>query len=124
MLDKQSDTLPHNERVLVLQDWYHDTSFDSRERMLRQGHKGSRGKRVRCLSCFRVSSALIILVGGDVAQLIEHRTGTPLTQVRFPEAARDILFQTQLSVQTLLRVSVHPRVQSHALTSVRTLKIL
>ena len=30
--------------------------------------------------------------------------------------------QSQLSVQTLLRVSVHPRVQSHALTSVSTLK--
>ena len=27
--------------------------------------------------------------GGDVAQLIEHRTGTPLTQVRFPSAAKD-----------------------------------
>ena len=26
---------------------------------------------------------------GDVAQLVEHRTGTPPTQVRFPGAARD-----------------------------------
>ena len=26
---------------------------------------------------------------GDVAQLVERRTGTPLTQVRFPGAARD-----------------------------------
>ena len=25
----------------------------------------------------------------DVAQLVEHWTGTPLTQVRFPGAARD-----------------------------------
>ena len=25
---------------------------------------------------------------GDIAQLLEHRTGTPLTQVRFPGAAR------------------------------------
>ena len=32
--------------------------------------------------------------------------------------------QSQLSVQTLLRVSVHLRVQSHASTSVRKLKIL
>ena len=27
--------------------------------------------------------------GGDVAQLVERRTGTPPTQVRFPGAARD-----------------------------------
>ena len=27
--------------------------------------------------------------GGDVAQSVEHRTGTPLTQVPFPGAARD-----------------------------------
>ena len=27
--------------------------------------------------------------GGDVVQLVERRTGTPLTQVRFPGAARD-----------------------------------
>ena len=27
--------------------------------------------------------------GGDVAQLVERRTGTPLTQVRLPGAARD-----------------------------------
>ena len=27
--------------------------------------------------------------GGDVAQLVERRTGTPLTQVRFPGAVRD-----------------------------------
>ena len=27
--------------------------------------------------------------GGDVAQSVERRTGTPLTQVRFPGAARD-----------------------------------
>ena len=40
-------------------------------------------------------------MGGDVAQLVEHRTGTPLTQVRFPGAARDfshrINFQCRLS---------------------------
>ena len=27
--------------------------------------------------------------GGDVAQLVERRTGTPLRQVQFPGAARD-----------------------------------
>ena len=39
--------------------------------------------------------------GGDVAQLVERRTGTPLTQVRFPCAARDfsprVNFQCRLS---------------------------
>ena len=39
--------------------------------------------------------------GGDVAQLVEHRTVTPLTQVRFPGAAKDFLprvnFQCRLS---------------------------
>ena len=38
---------------------------------------------------------------GDVAQLVEHRTGTPLTQVRFPGAAREfsprVNFQCRLS---------------------------
>ena len=54
---------------------------------------------------------------------LEHRIVTPLTQVRFPGAARD--FSPRVKLQcTLLRVSVHPRVQSHAFTSVRTLKIL
>ena len=46
---------------------------------------------------------------GDVAQLVERRTGTPLTQVRIHGA---------------LTVSVHPRVKSYALTSVRTLNIV
>ena len=40
-------------------------------------------------------------VGGDVAQLVEHRTGTPPTQVRFPGAARNfsprVNFQSRLS---------------------------
>ena len=41
-----------------------------------------------------------------------------------PRCGKGFFSQSQLSVQTLLRVSAHPRVQSHALTSVRTLKIL
>ena len=45
----------------------------------------------------------------------------PLMQVRFPGAARDFSL-SHLSVQTLLCVSVHPRVQSHASTSERMLK--
>ena len=39
--------------------------------------------------------------GGDVAQLLKHRTVTPLTKVRFPGAARDFFpgvnFQCRLS---------------------------
>ena len=31
--------------------------------------------------------------GGDVAQLVEHRTGTPLTQVRFPGGSRDFFLR-------------------------------
>ena len=64
---------------------------------------------------------------GDVARSVERRTVTLLTQVRFPGAAKDFFFslsQSQLSVQTLLRCPYTPRVQSHALTSVRALKIL
>ena len=44
----------------------------------------------------------------DVAQLLERRTGTPLVQVWFSSVARHFLSQSRLSVQTLLRVSVHP----------------
>ena len=47
--------------------------------------------------------------GGDVAQLVEHRTGSLPTQVRFPGAARDfsprVSFQCRPSRST---VSVHP----------------
>ena len=41
-----------------------------------------------------------------------------------PRCRKGFFSQSQLSAQTLLRVSVHPRLQSHARTSVRTLKIL
>ena len=45
---------------------------------------------------------------GDVAQLVEHRIGSPLTQVRFPGTARDFSLKSQLSVQTLLRCPYTP----------------
>ena len=38
--------------------------------------------------------------GGDVAQLVERRTGTALEQVRFPGAARD--FSPRINVQCRL----------------------
>ena len=41
-----------------------------------------------------------------------------------PRCSDGFFSKSQLSVQTLLRVSVHPCVQSHALTPVHTLKIL
>ena len=47
--------------------------------------------------------------------MVEHWFVTPLMQVQFPSAARDFS-QSQISVQTLLPVSVHPRVQSLALS--------
>ena len=62
-------------------------------------------------------------LGGDVAQLVEHRTGTSLTQVRFPGAARDLSSRVNFQCRLSLTVSVHPRVQSHSFTYVRTLKI-
>ena len=47
--------------------------------------------------------------GGDVAQLVDHRTGTLPTQVRFPGAARSFLLESTSSADSLT-VSVKPRV--------------
>ena len=49
---------------------------------------------------------------GVIAQLVDHRTVTPLTQVRFPGAAREFFSQSQLSMQTLLRCPYNP-VRNH-----------
>ena len=62
--------------------------------------------------------------GWDVAQLVEHQTFMPLMQVQFPGAARDFFSQESTFSADSLLVSLHPRVKSHALTSVHTLKIL
>ena len=53
-------------------------------------------------------AALSAAVHGDVAQLLKHRTGTPLTQVRFPGAARDFFSQRQLSVRLSYGVRTPP----------------
>ena len=45
---------------------------------------------------------------GDVAQLVEYRTGMPLRQVRFPSAARFFFPKSHFSVQTLLRCLYPP----------------
>ena len=46
--------------------------------------------------------------GWDVAQLVEYRTGTLPTQVRFPGAARHFFSRSPLSVQTALRCLYTP----------------
>ena len=51
--------------------------------------------------------AVEIETGGDVAQLTECWTDTPLTQVRFPGAARDFSPESTFSADSLA-VSVHP----------------
>ena len=47
------------------------------------------------------ANLFFFFLSGDVAQLVEHRTGTSLTQIRFPGAARDfspsVKFQCRLS---------------------------
>ena len=60
---------------------------------------------------------------GDVAQLVERQTGTPLRQLRFHVVARDFFPESPFSADSAT-VSIHPHVQSHALTSVHRIKIL
>ena len=61
---------------------------------------------------------------GDVAQLVRAWDRHADDAGSIPRCGKGFFSQSPLSVQTLLLVSVHPCVQSHALTSVRTLKIL
>ena len=61
--------------------------------------------------------------GGDVAQLVECRTGLLPTQVRFSVRPGIFLPGSTFSAD-FLTVSIHPLVQSHAFISVRKLKIL
>ena len=65
---------------------------------------------------------MMIPRGGYVAQLVEHRTGNRPTQVRFPGAEGVCLPRSTFSTDSLT-VFVHTRVESQAITSVRTLKI-
>ena len=46
---------------------------------------------------------------GVVAQLVEHRTVTPLTQVRFPGAARDFLLRVIFQCRLSFGVRTFPR---------------
>ena len=63
---------------------------------------------------------------GDVAQLVRAADRHAADAGSIPRCGKGFFSQSQPSVQTLLRVSVsvHPSVQTHELTSVRTLKIL
>ena len=70
----------------------------------------------------RATSGQTNIVGEKAVQLVERRTGTPLTKVRFPDAAREfsprVSFQCRLSygVSTLLcaiactNICVHVRI--------------
>ena len=53
-------------------------------------------------------------VGGDVAQLVRASDHHAADAGSIPRSGKGLFSQSQLSVQTLLRVSVHPSVQSHA----------
>ena len=64
------------------------------------------------------------VTGVDVAQLVGASDRNAADAGLIPLCDKRFSSQSQLSVHTLLRVSVHPRVQSHALKSVRALKIL
>ena len=46
--------------------------------------------------------------GGDVAQLVERRTGTPLRQVRFPGEARDFSLRVNFQCGLFYGVSAPP----------------
>ena len=59
-----------------------------------------------------------------VTQVVRASDRRAVAQVRFPGAARDKFFPESTLSADSLSVFVHPRVQSHALTSVRTIKIL
>ena len=59
-----------------------------------------------------------MVTGGEVAQLVERRTGTTLTQVPFPGISPRVIFQCRL-----LRRARSFCVQSHPWKSVCTLKI-
>ena len=53
--------------------------------------------------------AVSLGLDGDVAQLVERRTGTPLTQVRFPGAVRQGIFLPESTFSAdFLTVSVQP----------------
>ena len=88
-------------------------------------------KTVVSLRVFVRACMCVCGVGGSgggwaegVTQLVRASDRHAADAGSIPRCGKGFFSPSQLSVQTLLRVSVHPRVQSYALTSVRTLKIL
>ena len=77
--------------------------------VLNVNHRVISGRNITEISVFTFNASVLISLfpfmgfprGWDVAQLAEHRTGTPPTQVRFPGAARNLSprvnFQRRLS---------------------------
>ena len=61
--------------------------------------------------------------GGDVAQFGRASDRHAADAGSIPRCGKGFFSRSQLSVQTLLRASVHLRAQSHAFTSARTLNI-
>ena len=68
---------------------------------------GHSWKRLRGAGNTRGEVFVALENGGDVAQLVEHRTGTLPTQVRF-RCGKGFFCLSQLSVQTLLRCPYTP----------------
>ena len=74
-----------------------------------------------------LSEIMTLCTGAGIAQLVQRpteKTGTVLTRVRVPDAAKVFFSQSQPSAFSALRCPYSPRVQSLASTSVCTLKIL
>ena len=64
------------------------------------------------------NAELMLKRDGDVIQLVEHRTGTPLTQVRFPCAAR--IFCPRANFQCRLSYGVRTPPCAIACFNIRT----
>ena len=62
--------------------------------------------------------------GGDVVQLVRALDRLAADAGSIQRCGKGFFSQSQLSVQTLLRVSIQPHVKTHALASVRTLQIM
>ena len=62
--------------------------------------------------------------GGDVAQLVRASDRHAADAGSIPRCGQGIFLPESTFSADSLTMSIHPRVQSHALTSVRTLKIL
>ena len=69
----------------------------------------------------QLKSGLLLTSDRDVAQLVRASDRHAADADSIPRCGKGLFSHSQLSVQTLLRVYANPRVQLHALTSVRTM---